>query len=66
MSGASSSITQLMIPVGLLIATPVTEVIGISAWFIFAELFSLLIVLISSFNQELIKYSFRGEKLDIE
>ena len=65
-SGASSSISQLMIPIGLLIATPVTEFIGITGWFILAGLLSLLIVTIFSFNQEFIKYSFRGETTESE
>ena len=65
-SGASSSISQLMIPIGLLIATPVTEFIGITGWFILAGLLSLLIVIIFSFNQEFLKYSFRGETTEPE
>ena len=65
-SGASSSISQLMIPFGLLIATPVSEFIGLTGWFILGGSFCIVVVIFFSFNKSFLEYSFRGEKAVME
>lgn len=58
-SGAAISISQLMIPLGIILATPISEFIGIPGWFIFSGLFCIAAVIIALFNHDFVLYGAR-------
>jgi hypothetical protein len=62
-SGASVSLSQLMIPVGLTVAIPITHLIGITGWYIFGGILNIIVVVISVFEKEFINYSLRNDEL---
>lgn len=60
-NGTIGSMAMLMIPLGLLIATPISIYLGIPGWFLLAGMTTLIVVIVTSLNSKLMKYAIKQE-----
>ena len=58
-NGSSSSLSQLMIPIGLSIAIPISHIIGIIGWFIISGISNIVIAVIFLFDKSFLNFSLR-------